>query len=207
MHEYHKIKTVWQRDPSKKYKTLIEGQYAKPEFEYLAHCQWEFTEKVDGTNIRITLDENEKLNIQGRTANAQIPAFLYNKLTELIPPEKLAEAGDGLELFGEGYGAKIQKGGGNYISDGVNFALFDVFCGGVWLSRDNVKDVARKLGVDIVKTLRHGSLLRMIHIVRDGLWSTYGDFLAEGIVARPVVELVDRSGRRIITKVKAKDFQ
>lgn len=54
--EYHKIQTAWLRDPETGFKTLIEGAWAKPEFEYLAGTKWVFTEKVDGTNMRLTLD-------------------------------------------------------------------------------------------------------------------------------------------------------
>ena len=51
MNEYHKIQTVFKRDIQSKGKTLIEGQWTLPEFEYLASNIWAFTEKVDGTNI------------------------------------------------------------------------------------------------------------------------------------------------------------
>jgi len=40
---------------------------------------------------------------------------------------------------------KIQKGGGNYIADGVDFVLFDVWINGIWLERENVEDIAEKL--------------------------------------------------------------
>lgn len=46
----------------------------------------------------------------------------------------------------------------------------------------------------------------MIGITREGFTSTWGDFIAEGIVARPEVELFDRMGQRIITKIKYNDF-
>jgi hypothetical protein len=39
-----------------------------------------------------------------------------------------------------------------------------------------------------------------------GVKSWWGDFDAEGIVARPQVELFTRAGHRIITKLKCKDF-
>ena len=48
MKEYHKIKTVFKRDPVTKFKTLLEGEFASPEFEYLKNNEWIFTEKVDG---------------------------------------------------------------------------------------------------------------------------------------------------------------
>ena len=48
MKEYHKIQTVFMRDLENRYKTLLEGQFSLPEFEYLANNEWAFTEKVDG---------------------------------------------------------------------------------------------------------------------------------------------------------------
>jgi hypothetical protein len=47
----------------------------------------------------------------------------------------------------------------------------------------------------------------MVKICNKGFESQWGDFIAEGIVARPQVELRDRAGHRIITKLKHKDFQ
>jgi hypothetical protein len=41
----------------------------------------------------------------------------------------------------------------------------------------------------------------------EGFKSHWGDFIAEGIVARPKVELKTRAGHRIITKLKYKDFE
>ena len=54
MYEYHKIVTVWERDPETNHKYLKTGVWAEPEFEYLKDCVWLWTEKVNGTNIRIT---------------------------------------------------------------------------------------------------------------------------------------------------------
>ena len=53
MEKYHKIQTVYLRDPDNRYRTLLDGKFAKPEFGYLADCEWVFTEKIDGTNIRV----------------------------------------------------------------------------------------------------------------------------------------------------------
>jgi len=46
----------------------------------------------------------------------------------------------------------------------------------------------------------------MIAMVKEGFNSQWGNFIAEGIVARPSCELLDRRGNRIITKLKYKDF-
>ena len=214
MDEYHKIKTVWLRDPETNYKRLLEGQYAHSAFEYLAQNKWVFTEKVDGTSIRVmiesprTSDESLRIKFGGKTDNASIPAFLIEKLQERFFPqkEKLFEMfPDGGCLYGEGYGAKIQKGGGNYRQD-QDFALFDVRVGKFWLERSNVEDVAQNLSLDIVPIIGDGTLPEMIQKAKLGFVSQWGEFMAEGIVARPACELVTRNGDRIITKIKHRDF-
>ena len=214
MKEYHKIKTVYKRDPDTKYKTLLEDQYAIPEFEYLKDCQWAFTEKVDGTNIRVMFNEGMGITFGGKTERAQIPAPLVNKLNEIFLPELMLfedNFDNGVCLYGEGYGAKIQKGGGNYISDGVSFVLFDVRIGDYWLQRRDVDSIATGFGIEIVPIIGKGTLSRMIEIVKNenaiSAWATIKNpFRPEGIVARPEVELKTRSGERIITKIKHKDF-
>ena len=205
--KYHKIKTVYERDPENKYRTLIMGKYALPEFEYLKNNVWTFTEKVDGTNIRIIWDD---LNMRfgGRTDNAQLPTFLYDKLGDTFNEAMLSRKfGDAsVVLFGEGHGAKIQKGGGNYIPDGVGFVLFDVYIG-EWLRRDDVEDIAKELGVDVVPIIGVGTLEAAVDLAVGGITSTWGDFPAEGLVMRPRVELCNKSGKRIISKIKTKDFK
>jgi len=208
MSTYHKIPTVFSRDPETRYKTLLEGQFATPELDYLQKNIWVFTEKVDGTNIRIIF-ENEQITFGGKTDKAQIPASLVNKLNEIFLHQKetFIELFKDAEvcLYGEGYGPKIQKGGGNYRTD-QSFVLFDIRIGEWWLQRKDVEDIAKKFGIDIVPVIGEGTLSEMVEKARNGFNSIWGDFLAEGIVARPKTELAARNGKRIITKIKYKDF-
>lgn len=207
MKEYHKIQTVFLRDLENKYKTLLEGQFTLPEFEYLANNEWVFTEKVDGTNIRAVYSRDEII-FCGKTDDSQVPSFLFNKLQRIFTPqkEKLAEMfPDGVCLYGEGYGNKIQRGR-NY-SEEQDFVLFDVKVGGFWLKRPAIEDIATNLGMKVVPIIGIGTLYEMVELVRKGFDSTWGNFKAEGIVARPSVELFARNGERIITKIKTRDFK
>ena len=209
MTEYHKIQSIFKRDMTSKRKTLIEGEWTLPEFEYLAGNAWTFTEKVDGTNIRVIFKDSG-VTFGGRTEDAQIPAKLVERLNERFLPmvAKLGEVFvDGAAvLYGEGYGAKIQKGGGNYRAD-QDFVLFDVRVGPWWLQRADVEDVAQKLGIDVVPIIGEGTLHEAIAAAKAGIPSMWGDFQAEGIVARPKTELKTRNGHRIITKIKCRDFK
>ncbi len=212
MKQYHKIQTIYFRNPVLNYKTLLEGEFSKPEFEYLKNNDWMFTEKVDGTNIRVMWDGNNII-FGGKTDNAQIPAFLVNKLQKLFLGtknkkkflEKFGEEGN-VCFYGEGFGARIQKGGGNYIKDSVSFVLFDVKIGDTWLERKNVEDIAEYFRIEVVPILGVGTLLEAIEMTRKGFNSKWGEFTSEGIVARPVIEMKNRLGERVITKIKHKDF-
>jgi RNA ligase len=215
MTAYHKIDTLFARDTKGR---IIEGQYARPEFEYLADRQWEFTEKVDGTNIRLSYDGqptfrgNEHAYIAGRTDNAQLPPFLLARLVEVMraaPFEDVFKPGDEVVLYGEGYGNKIQKVGRQYLPDSCDFVLFDVKVGQWWLRRDAVEDVAFNLGLSTVPMLGFGTLSDAVELTRAGFPSAQweGVTAAEGLVLRPSVELFDRSGQRVITKIKHKDFR
>lgn len=208
MKEYHKIPTVYERDPEAKFRTLLDT-YATPELKYLANCTWEWEEKVDGTNIRVIVSDGQ-VRFGGKTDNAQIPTFLLSRLQDLFKPEEMAEAfPDGACLYGEGFGPKIQKGGGNY-GPSVDFCLFDVKVGEWWLKREDVTAVAQKLRCQYAMVVGHGTLPEMVEFVRAGFTSRWGTapFQAEGVVARPYgVELFSRNGSRIITKLKAKDFR
>lgn len=70
MIEYPKIETLFKRDMEGS-KQMIDGAYRDPTVEYLKDCQWEFTEKIDGTNIGIVWD-GYRVSFQGRTERAQI---------------------------------------------------------------------------------------------------------------------------------------
>ena len=208
MTQYHKIQTVFKRDPATKHKTLLIGNYSLPEFAFLASNNWVFTEKVDGTNIRVMFD-GERIRFGGKTDNAQIPAKLFDRLSQRFLPQldRFKEIfPGGVILYGEGYGAKIQKGGGNYRPD-QDFVLFDVKIADWWLQRPDVEDIASKLAIDIVPIIGQGTLADMVEMTQQGFESRWGPFSAEGIIARPEIELQTRSGHRIITKIKHKDFR
>jgi len=210
--QYHKIQTIYKRDPETKYKTLLIGDYAKPEFGYLANCKWRWTEKLHGMNMRIMWD-GEKVTLGGRTDNAQIHAGLVTHCHETFHT-KLMEGhfgADSVTLFGEGVGPKIQKGGGRYF-DTHKFILFDVRIGDFWLESNNVYDIVKSLSCYDAPLAMVGTLEDAVSWCRREHHSAFqlGDGgepqLAEGLVGRPLVELTNRYGERVITKIKRKDF-
>lgn len=218
---YGKMENVWSRDPSDMSR-LIPGAWKTPEFAFLQDCVWEWTEKIDGTNIRVWHD-GERMHFAGRTDRAQLKKELADRLTELFAANTALRPG--MCLYGEGFGAGIQKGGGLYVPDGksVDFILFDVLInptvvmhGGTmgagpyakWLERDSVTEVADSLGVRLAPVVGSGGLIRAIDMVRSGFDSIVaeGRRKAEGLVCRCPTWLRDRFGNRLICKIKSRDF-
>lgn len=205
MKEYHKIETLLDRD--EKFK-VIKWNWRLPGFKYLKNNEWLWTEKIDGTNIRVMWVPEVGIKFGGKTDNAQIPPFLIKRLEELFTNDKLRQIFPDASvcLYGEGYGARIQKGGGNYIPNGVDFILIDVKIGDWWLERENIEDIAGKLGIKVVPIIGKGNLIAAIEETQKGCYSTFGQFIAEGIVVRPSVDLFTRKGERLLGKIKTKDF-
>jgi len=272
--EYPKIETLYNRGDDG---FIIEstGRFHGircPEFLQIKH--WLVTEKIDGTNIRVSLEralthkgcgakESGVCNgtclgwaahVYGRTDKAQIPTFLQAYLEKTFTLDRMRSLWKGkkdcdicigmnggwvaekehtpfyepcscvepyaITLYGEGYGERIQKGGGNY-REGVSFRLFDVLVGDRWwLDWENVRDVAAKLDIKTVPLLSKAMELEHIPIlVQYGLPSTVaaedrnGEALresdlprAEGVVARTDPYLYDKHGKPLRFKLKTKDF-
>lgn len=217
--KYSKIQTLFKRDDKN---IIILDQFTYPEFEYLKDNKWECTEKIDGTNIRIELDFNVhddgvrevNVNFKGRTDEATIPAHLYRRLEELFNNVNWLEIFDitsttSITLYGEGYGTKIQKGG-NYISSGVDFILFDVKVDKWWLQRDAIEDIANKLNIKIVPLIGYMTIPEAVEYVKKGFISTIAEnknYDAEGLVLKTSTGLLRRNGERLITKIKTIDFR
>lgn len=205
--EYPKINTLWKRDERG---VIVLGDYATPELEYLARNNWLWTEKVDGTNIRIHF-ARASVSIGGRTDNADIPSVLLKALEPLQNLALWERTFDDLTvpvtLYGEGYGAKIQSGG-HYRPDQA-FVLFDVRVGEWWLRWDDVMDVAGKMGIEHVPVVGSWSLETAHKVIgQDGprLESEWPNAPMEGIVGRPQVQLLDRRGDSLMVKLKYKDY-
>lgn len=210
MEQYQKIQTAYLRDPENNHKTLLEGTWSKPEFELLKDIDWICTEKIDGTNIRIIWD-GENVRFGGKTNNAQIPTILISVLQDTFTNEimkKFFPDTDNVCLYGEGYGKKIQKGG-NYLPDRADFILFDVKIGDWWLKREANEDIAKTLNIGVVPIVGIWTLEQAIGHVQSGFKSIIAhnkEYIAEGLIMKPKIELFNRRGERVITKIKYKDF-
>lgn len=218
MTEYHKIETLYERN-DKTHKLQEPLRLKNPVYGVIK--TWEWTEKIDGTNIRVTWDHvAKKTEFGGRTDNAQIDAQLYKWMADTFTPARLEAVFPEVDavLYGEGCGAGIQKGG--IYSPTKMVLLFDVMVITPeevrtpnqnykwWLNWQNVVDVATKLGVSTVPYVGEMTLEMATEMVRMGLKATVSESggAAEGLIGRPIEALFDKKGARLIVKLKTKDF-
>jgi hypothetical protein len=236
MSEYVKINSLWKRqgwyfgqdkknspDYQKGRQSFIIGDYACPEFGNIKY--WNITEKVDGTNIRISLklyglsDKPPRVEFAGRTDKATIQPNLLRYLQDKFSVDLVAKAcgfyspqpemnkETYVMLYGEGYGSNIQAAGPNYRKD-PSFILFDVVIGNHWLNRESVKDIASKLDVPCVPDYGLMTEDEVIDFVKQKSASTCSEKTQtmEGIVARSEPMVYFRDGRLIMFKLKCNEF-
>ena len=217
MKEYDKIETIYARD-TEGTKKLIYGEFRDKTVEFLRWNNWIWTEKIDGTNIRVEWD-GHTFNFAGRTDKAVIPNHLLERLHEIFLntfTEEMVEQLFGekhVVFYGEGYGCKIQNGG-DYISDKTtnedcDFIVFDIEVDGLYLERKSVEQICKALALKIVPIVGSGTLIAAVQFVKNHPYSHIGNGLKhmEGIVCRPEYELKDRRGKRLIVKIKWEDFR
>lgn len=109
--EYHKIETLFERDG----KTFVVNPAVLKASVLATIREWDVTEKIDGTNIRVMLSAQGDVTFGGRTDAAQIPADLVQYLMRTFTVDALKAAlwlnDEPVEavLCGEGYGPGIQN--------------------------------------------------------------------------------------------------
>lgn len=223
--EYPKIATLYMRDHNR---FVNVGKLTRPEFGNIK--RWSITEKIHGTNTRVTLYRNGTVAPGGKTDDAEIPDELLDYLTKMFTPEKMkatfwidpADIPESATIYGEGYGPGIVPGSGAYRKD-ISFRLFDCLIigktGNWWLERDSLEDIARKLEIKCVPSLGTIDFLpvdageikymfithrdELVSIEEDGL----KDLIPEGIIAKSEQTLSNRKGERVMWKLKMKDFK
>ena len=168
-----------------------------------------------------------ELLFKGRTDKAELHSnltkyleetFNLDKLSEVFPEKEEFPMYPSVILFGEGYGPKIQKGD-NYRKD-ISFRLFDVYIkdqenplGGWWLEPENVEDIAIKLGIQtapVLPTMPTREIVLYVkarkHSIVSSLDGGNPDYVMEGVVARTRPLMFTRRGKRVMWKLKLKDF-
>lgn len=76
----------------------------------------------------------------------------------------------------------------------------------MYLKREIVEGIAEKLHIDIVPVIGKFIIDEAVNYVKSNPKSTIGTANMEGLVCRPVADVKDRRGNRIIVKVKVCNY-
>ena len=210
MKKYQKIDNIFKFD--EKHRTILG---LNEPYVQLKDIQWEGTEKVDGTNIRIYWNGYE-INFAGRTEKSVIPPHLLEYLIKTFKTKEMEYVFEQMfgekevYLFGEGCGPKIQNKGNLYF-DEPTFVLFDVNVDGYDLNRQSVNEIAIRLDIKAVPVLFRGTLEEAIDWVSTPSLSFVGkgNHEIEGLVLVPAngLQLYDKHGKMIKCKCKYEDVK
>jgi len=139
-------------------------------------------------------------------------------------------------VYGEAYGGS-QQGMSHVYGKELKFIVFDIQVGECWLNVPNADDMAKKLGLDFVyyeecstdlASLDAQRDMVSVQAIRNGVSSIVGHNVLteadgvvevpnigrvldskprEGVVLRPLVELTDNRGNRVVCKHKGDKFK
>jgi hypothetical protein len=165
-------------------------------------------EKIHGTSAHLSFNNGELGYFSGGASYEQFKAIFNHDVLSAKFTEK------GLEKFivyGEAYGGKMQGMSKTYGPD-LKFAAFDVKVGDTWLSVPMADEFVKSLGLEFVDYHKVSTDLAALDAERD-LPSTQAkrngiteDRIREGVVLRPLIELTNNNGGRIICKHKRSEF-
>lgn len=238
MIEYPKTENLLARDPDTHKLRLDE--YRDPNFAQIKH--WHVTEKIDGTNMRLVYMPRNKgvgqaVEVRGRSDRANVHPDLRAAMIDMFPVDDLSRVfdefigeqrimeGAAVTIFGEGYGAGIQKGGG-LLSPTKTFRMFDVMYHWPlteygtseqgtpykhsWCQPSTVEFLAGELGVPMVPIIiQQAETQDVIDIVLGGFVSHVAPLavVPEGVVARTDPYLYNERGSRVMFKLKGADLE
>lgn len=180
----------------------IENLYKSPEF--LACFA---LEKIHGTSAHVGYRAGSLALFAGGVSHAAFaalfdgPALAAAFAARFAPERKVV-------VYGEAFGGKCQGMSETYGKE-LRFLAFDVQIDEVWLDVKAAAGLVAELGLGFVPYEGGPLTLEFLDAQRDrpSLVSPFPGKIREGIVVRPVRELMHKDGRRVIAKHKRDEFR
>ncbi len=169
-------------------------------------------EKAHGTSCHVAWDNNQIRLFCGGCKQTLFDAIFNQEELK----SKFIENGfldKKVIIYGEGYGGGKMQGMQDTYGPDLKFIAFDVKIDDVWLSVPQAADVVQKMGLDFVHYIETSTDLKELDAQRDAdseiaIRNGMGPGkIREGIVIRPLIELTDNRGNRIIAKHKRDEFR
>lgn len=186
----------------------IENLYRSKAQEILLFKELYALEKVHGTSANISWKEGKVSYFPGRESLSKFKSLfneerLVKHFTELGHEEVV--------VYGEAYGGSCQKMSYMYGPE-LRFIVFDVFINNIWLDVPNMDEVATRLEQEVVPWRKIVCDLAAIDNERDRPSEVAvrrgftEEHIREGVVLRPLAEMFNRYGERMIVKHKHEKF-
>lgn len=166
-------------------------------------------EKIHGTSAHIRYKDGQLTFFSGGEKHDTFKALFDAEFLQTA----LGSFGvDHITIYGEAYGGKCQGMSKTY-GPHLKFIVFDVQFNGQWLPVPAAQQVAMMLKLEFVDYTKIPAKLEAIdrerdrdstQAVRNGMGEGH---IREGVVLRPLEELVDEYGNRIIVKHKRDEFR
>lgn len=168
-------------------------------------------EKVHGTSAHIKWkDNNLTFYSGGSTHSVFVSLFDEQALIKFF--ESLGPLESEVRIHGEAYGGKIM-GMSKCFGKELKFIAFDVYINDSWLNVPKAEEFCKNAGLEFVpyelvdtseKSLNHERDRDSIVAIRCGMGEGH---IREGVVLRPLQELRQNNGSRIISKHKRDEFR
>lgn len=186
----------------------IENLYRSKAQEILLFKELYALEKVHGTSANISWKEGKVSYFPGGESLSKFKSLfneerLVKHFTELGHEEVV--------VYGEAYGGSCQKMSYMYGPE-LRFIVFDVFINNIWLDVPNMDEVATRLEQEVVPWRKIVCDLAAIDNERDRPSEVAvrrgftEEHVREGVVLRPLAEMFNRYGERMIVKHKHEKF-
>ena len=176
-------------------------------------------EKIHGTSAHITYKDG-RIGFFAGGGNYENFVKLFD---EEVLKSKFGEMGLGEKsicVYGESYGGKMQGMSATYGKE-AKFVAFEVKIGDTWLNVPKAEAIVKELGLEFVSYVKIRATIEEIDVargadsvqaVRNGMGESTDKFgfcppKMEGIVLRPLEEVILNNGSRVIAKHKRDDFR
>ena len=183
----------------------IENLYVNKDILLFKECY--AMEKIHGSSASVALKSNSVYYHSGGESNERFVKLFPDDLKD-----KMELYGYDVEVFGEVYGSKCQGMKDTYGAE-LKFVVFDVQVSGVWLPVPEAEAMAKNLGLEFVYYEKVSTDLSALDAQRDAdsvqaVRNGIGPGKKrEGVVLRPLIEVIRADGSRVIAKHKRDDFR
>lgn len=165
-------------------------------------------EKIHGTSAHISWKNS---NVSFFSGGAEHLLFTSLFDAKFLKSKFLERSLSDITIYGEAYGGKMQNMRETY-GDKLRFVVFDVMVNNIWLNVEQAERYVKNFDLDFVPYVKCSTDIEVLNALRDSpseqavKCGITVPKKREGIVIRPLVEMITSDGSRVISKHKIAEF-